>query len=154
MARAAGTGQYSGQMAQRCILTPNAVTVLEQRYLARNERGDVTERPADLFRRVAGAVASAETAYGLSAGAAETIRDEFLRIMMDGKFMPNSPTLMNAGRGHPTLARAALTGVRPRGARLQTRGVRPLSFSHGLAAGGAAFERSQGGIPRRKPFVV
>lgn len=79
-------------------LTPNAEAVLRSRYLRKNAEGEVIETALDLFTRVADTVASAERAFGLSDGAVETIRDEFLAMMLEGRFMPNSPTLMNAGR--------------------------------------------------------
>ena len=85
-------------------ITPNALAVLRARYLKKNERGEVAETPEELFRRVADAIAAAESRYGLSSGAVETIRDEFYRMMVTGQFMPNSPTLMNAGRASGLLS--------------------------------------------------
>jgi len=79
-------------------LSANALAVLKSRYLKKNEKGEVVEKPHDLFRRVADAVAAAEREYGLSDGAVETIRDEFFSLMAETRFLPNSPTLMNAGR--------------------------------------------------------
>jgi ribonucleoside-diphosphate reductase alpha chain len=73
------------------MLTDNAIEILKDRYLARNESGEVAETPAQLFRRVARAVSRAEE------------RDRplwekrFFRLMERGDFLPNSPTLMNAG---------------------------------------------------------
>jgi len=81
-----------------CALSANAEEVLNARYLKKNEKGEVVERPQDLFRRVASAVAGAEESYGLSGGAVETVRGAFYRMMVERQFMPNSPTLMNAGR--------------------------------------------------------
>jgi ribonucleoside-diphosphate reductase alpha chain len=74
-------------------LSPNALTVLRQRYLGKNQRGVVVESPADMFRRVADDIASAEPLArrrGLSR--------QFYEIMASLTFLPNSPTLMNAGR--------------------------------------------------------
>ncbi|MBI5478367.1 MAG: adenosylcobalamin-dependent ribonucleoside-diphosphate reductase [Deltaproteobacteria bacterium] len=76
-------------------LTLNALTVLERRYLRKDARGRVDERPVDLFRRVARAVAAADSRYGRDRDVAEA---EFYRLMTRLEFMPNSPTLMNAGR--------------------------------------------------------
>lgn len=79
-------------------LTDNARRVLEARYLARDANGKVVETPEQLFRRVADAVAEAERKYG---GDTETVKrwsDEFYRLMTSLEFLPNSPTLMNAGR--------------------------------------------------------
>lgn len=94
MSQTAVTPERKGALA----LTENARTVLSSRYLKKDEEGVPVETPEELFMRVAESVAGAETRYGLSLRAAETVRDEFYRIMAEGKFMPNSPTLMNAGR--------------------------------------------------------
>jgi len=79
-------------------LSANAITVLEDRYLLRDDDGQVTETPAELFRRVAGAVVAAETTWGASDEECQRIEGKFYRLMADGLFLPNSPTLMNAGR--------------------------------------------------------
>jgi ribonucleoside-diphosphate reductase alpha chain len=79
-------------------LSPNAVTVLEKRYLVKDETGKPVERAEDLFSRVARTVAEPDRRYGASEGAVETLADTFYGIMADRLFMPNSPTLMNAGR--------------------------------------------------------
>ena len=79
-------------------LSPNAVTVLEKRYLVRDESGRPVETPAELFLRVARTVAEPDRQYGASAGAVETLTEAFYELMARRQFMPNSPTLMNAGR--------------------------------------------------------
>jgi len=79
-------------------LSKNARTVLEKRYLVRDAAGAPTETPEDLFWRVATVVAEADRMYGASEGAVETVAEEFYRLMVDRRFEPNSPTLMNAGR--------------------------------------------------------
>jgi len=78
-------------------LTRNAITVLERRYLKRDQEGKVLETPADLFLRVAGTISAADRVFDSQA---ETTRlaDTFYRMMANLEFMPNSPTLMNAGR--------------------------------------------------------
>ena len=78
-------------------LSPNAVTVLERRYLKRNEEGKVLENPQDMFRRVAATIASAEEKLNTGVDSS-ALADEFYRMMTSLEFMPNSPTLMNAGR--------------------------------------------------------
>src|SRR2546421_6433231 len=78
--------------------SPNARTVLEKRYLVKNEKGQPVEQPEDLFWRVATVVAEADRRYGASDGAVETVAEEFYRLMTESRFVPNSPTLMNAGR--------------------------------------------------------
>ena len=80
-------------------LSDNARHVLERRYLLRDESGAVLERPEGLFRRVARAVAAAEPEAG-RARAAEAFEGRMARL----EFLPNSPTLMNAGRPHGQLA--------------------------------------------------
>ncbi len=77
-------------------LTVNALEVLRRRYLLRDEMGEVIETPAQMFRRVARAIAAADKAYGDDP---ERSEGEFYRLMGDLVFMPNSPTLFNAGTG-------------------------------------------------------
>ncbi|MBM3472405.1 MAG: vitamin B12-dependent ribonucleotide reductase [Armatimonadetes bacterium] len=79
-------------------LSDNALTVLERRYLVRDEEGQPLETPADMFARVAGNIAQADRYYGATETEVETRTDEFLELMLSRDFMPNSPTLMNAGR--------------------------------------------------------
>src|SRR5438093_12919053 len=79
-------------------LPPNARTVLEKRYLVKNEKGQPVEQPEDLFWRVATVVAEADKRYGASEGAVTTVAEEFYFLMTQRRFIPNSPTLMNAGR--------------------------------------------------------
>ncbi len=79
-------------------LSANAITVLEKRYLVKDETGKPTERPEDLFWRVARTIAESERRYGASVGATEALAEAFYGIMAQRLFMPNSPTLMNAGR--------------------------------------------------------
>jgi ribonucleoside-diphosphate reductase alpha chain len=77
-------------------LSPNALTVLQKRYLRKDEDGQPIETPADLFRRVARAVAAADQLYTLRTDSADTA-EAFYRLMANLEFLPNSPTLMNAG---------------------------------------------------------
>ncbi|MBI2860727.1 MAG: adenosylcobalamin-dependent ribonucleoside-diphosphate reductase [Chloroflexi bacterium] len=77
-------------------LTVNAIKVLERRYLVKDEEGNVVETPAGLFRRVARAVARAELAFDPAADVA-TWEERFFRAIGNLEFMPNTPTLMNAG---------------------------------------------------------
>jgi len=79
-------------------LTQNALKVLEKRYLKRNEEGRVVETPEELFTRVARHVASADGAYGKSEAEIKRLEHEFYDLMTSLWFLPNSPTLMNAGR--------------------------------------------------------
>ena len=77
-------------------LSPNALTVLEKRYLKKDQNGQVIETPEEMFRRVAGAIAQAERAYDPDADV-ESTTEEFYHLMASLDFLPNSPTLMNAG---------------------------------------------------------
>jgi ribonucleoside-diphosphate reductase alpha chain len=79
-------------------LSPNAITVLEKRYLLKDETGAPVEKPADLFWRVANTVAVADRHYGASDAAVNTVAGDFFSLMAERLFVPNSPTLMNAGR--------------------------------------------------------
>jgi ribonucleoside-diphosphate reductase alpha chain len=78
-------------------LTDNALQVLRARYLAR-EHGVVVETPEQLFRRVARHVAAVESRFGASAVEVDATAAAFERMISELEFVPNSPTLMNAGR--------------------------------------------------------
>ena len=78
-------------------LTQNALVVLAKRYLIRDEKGDPIERPEDMFRRVARTVAAADLLYDPKADLA-ALEEKFYQMMTRLDFLPNSPTLMNAGR--------------------------------------------------------
>ncbi len=78
-------------------LTDNALQVLEKRYLKKDKQGKVIEKPEELFRRVAKAIAAAELIYDSKADVTAR-EEEFYQAMISLDFLPNSPTLMNAGR--------------------------------------------------------
>jgi len=78
-------------------LSENAVRVLERRYLKKDAHGEVIEKPEEMFRRVAQTIASAELIYDSKADV-KGREEEFYRLMANLEFLPNSPTLMNAGR--------------------------------------------------------
>lgn len=78
-------------------LTENALRVLDKRILARDHQGRVIETPEDMFRRVARSVSEANLQYGTPADA-DAAEEAFFEIMSGLEFLPNSPTLMNAGR--------------------------------------------------------
>jgi len=80
------------------ILTQNAIQVLKKRYLKKDGKGRVIETPEEIFRRVASTIASADKNYGRSLVQISETEKEFFNIMTRLEFMPNSPTLMNAGR--------------------------------------------------------
>ena len=78
-------------------LSSNALVVLARRYLRKDEEGKVMETPEEMFRRVAVTVAQADLAYDPSADV-KALEESFYSLITSLKFIPNSPTLMNAGR--------------------------------------------------------
>lgn len=83
-----------GKSGSSLNFSTNALKVLKKRYLLKDENGEVIETPEDLLRRVARGVAAAEENYG---GNKHEMEEKFFSMMKDLKFLPNSPTLMNAG---------------------------------------------------------
>src|SRR3990167_10943395 len=79
-------------------LSKNAEVVLKTRYLKKNEKQEVTERPEDLFGRVASTLAEIEKNWDTPQEKIEEFETKFYNMMATGDYMPNSPTLMNAGR--------------------------------------------------------
>lgn len=85
-------------VGKKIELTENSLAVLRRRYLAKDEQGQVKESPEELFWRVAKAVAEPDKNYGASIEDLEATQLVFYDMMATLDFMPNSPTLMNAGR--------------------------------------------------------
>jgi len=85
------------QLASGINLTENALRVLERRYLKKDKQGQVIETAEEMFRRVAQAIASAELTHDPEADV-KAREEEFYQLMANLEFLPNSPTLMNAGR--------------------------------------------------------
>ncbi|MDP3910984.1 MAG: vitamin B12-dependent ribonucleotide reductase [Gemmatimonadales bacterium] len=79
-------------------LNANALTVLERRYLVKDDQGKPVETPPDLLWRVARTIAAPDRTYGASDRAVESLAETFFDLMATRVWMPNSPTLMNAGR--------------------------------------------------------
>src|SRR6059036_3776583 len=79
--------------------TEPALRVLRERYLLRKD-GEVIETPEEMCWRVALSIAAGEARYGRSRVAVREIAAAFYEVMVDGDFLPNSPTLMNAGKGN------------------------------------------------------
>ncbi len=77
-------------------LSENAIKVLEKRYLKRDKNGNCIETPADMFKRVADTIAAADIKFGKAQ--TKELSDRFYDAITNKYFMPNSPTLMNAGR--------------------------------------------------------
>lgn len=80
------------------MFSKNALKVLEKRYLLRDDKGDLVENADSLFRRVAVAVATAETHFGADQAEVNAVEASFYEAMIEHRFVPNSPTLMNAGK--------------------------------------------------------
>lgn len=79
-------------------LSENSIKVLEKRYLKRDKEGNCIETPADMFKRVASSIAQADSQYGKSEQEVNELTKKFYDAITNRYFMPNSPTLMNAGR--------------------------------------------------------
>src|SRR2546428_5913384 len=85
-------------------ISPNAVRVLKKRYLAKDENGKVFETPEGMFRRVAHNLVQADALYGATPEAVRATEEELYAVTAGLDFLPNSPTLMNAGRPLQQLA--------------------------------------------------
>ena len=79
-------------------LTPNAIKVLERRYLRKDQEGRLIETPEQMFTRVASAIAMADKQYGYSDENIKMLQEAFFKMMVNLEFLPNSPCLMNAGK--------------------------------------------------------
>lgn len=95
MGRAAGNIPH---LKKEINLSTNAKKVLEKRYLQRDVEGNPTESPAEMFWRVAVNIAGAEALFGAADKQVDATALQFFNMMADLDFLPNSPTLMNAGR--------------------------------------------------------
>lgn len=78
-------------------LPENTLRVLERRYLQKDKEGNLVETPEEMFRRVAHNIALAEKRYGKEEKEVKEVEEEFYNLMSNFYFLPNSPTLMNAG---------------------------------------------------------
>jgi ribonucleoside-diphosphate reductase alpha chain len=78
-------------------LSENAKYILKQRYLKKDENRETIESPKQLFRRVAKAIAEVDLKYGKTKDEIKKEENDFLNMMLKFEFLPNSPTLMNAG---------------------------------------------------------
>ena len=91
-------------------LTENSRIVLEKRYLRKNSDGEIIETPEKMFERVASAIAEPENLYG-DTGDFSYWQGRFYEIMHTLEFVPNSPTIMNAGTGAGTLSACFVMGL-------------------------------------------
>ncbi|MDP6685827.1 MAG: ribonucleotide reductase N-terminal alpha domain-containing protein, partial [Candidatus Omnitrophota bacterium] len=79
-------------------ISENCLKVLERRYLKKDKDGKIVENPEEMFKRVANYIAQADKLYGANEEGLQKTEDCFYNIMTNFEFMPNSPTLMNAGK--------------------------------------------------------
>src|SRR5439155_18801511 len=93
-------------------LAENALRVLGKRYLKKDDRGRVIETPKELFARVAWNLAQAERNYGAGEAQVEETARRFYRMVANLEFLPNSPTLMNAGLELQQLSACFAAGTR------------------------------------------
>ncbi|MSQ35183.1 MAG: adenosylcobalamin-dependent ribonucleoside-diphosphate reductase [Dehalococcoidia bacterium] len=99
------TGSKPADAFKPAEITDNSLVVLKKRYLQKNDKGDLAETPEGMFRRVADALAEPDgRKYGRSPAQVRSVADEFYRAMASLEYLPNSPTLMNAGTGAGTLS--------------------------------------------------
>ena len=94
--QAAGIAEKFNKRSQE--LTENSQVVLQRRYLSKDREGNVLEDPEGMFRRVANNLSQADLNYGGTEEERQKTEDEFYDVMRCLEFLPNSPTLMNAGR--------------------------------------------------------
>lgn len=85
-------------MQKKLIFSPNALVVLKKRYLKKNEKGETIETPLQLVERVSNAIVSVERRYGVPKEKIDEIKNKFFEMIAKLEFIPNSPTLMNAGK--------------------------------------------------------
>ena len=81
---------------EKLKLPLNTIEVLKRRYLLKDNNRNIIEEPSELFRRVAHNIAKAETSYGSDVSLPQ-VEEQFYFMMKNLEFLPNSPTLMNAG---------------------------------------------------------
>ncbi len=84
------------QIEEEPKLTVNSLEILRNRYLLRNDEGEIVETPSQMFRRIARAIAKVDEEYGEDSKRTE---EEFYTTMSRLEFLPNSPTIFNAGTG-------------------------------------------------------
>lgn len=94
-------GDYEFEPAE---IAPNALRVLKKRYLLKNVSDEVIEDVQQMWRRVADAVAEGDRRHGANSQRIERTAEEFYRLMASLDFLPNSPTIMNAGTDQGTLS--------------------------------------------------
>lgn len=82
---------------ENLYFSPQALRILERRYLLKDEQGNLAENPQQMIARVAKNIAHADTFYGIETEQVKETEEKFYQAMANLRFLPNSPTLMNAG---------------------------------------------------------
>lgn len=137
------------EYTQSLSFSPNSVSLLQKRYLVKDEKGNIQETPKDLFTRVAVNIAYADFNYGLNESQVYNTAKEFYEIMAKKDFMPNSPTLMNAGRSMQQLAACFVVPIEDNMDSI-LQGMKDAGMIH-KSGGGTGFSFSR---PRRKNAYV
>jgi len=97
-------GTTSTEEFTPAVISDNARVVLDKRYLQKNDSGEIIESPEGMFRRVAKALAAPEFKYEKTPSEVAAIEERFFEMMASLEYLPNSPTMMNAGTGAGTLS--------------------------------------------------
>jgi len=97
-------GTTSTEEFTPAVISDNARVVLDKRYLQKNDSGEIIESPEGMFRRVAKALAAPEFKYEKTPSEVAAIEESFFEMMASLEYLPNSPTMMNAGTGAGTLS--------------------------------------------------
>lgn len=97
-------GTTSAEEFTPAVISDNARVVLDKRYLQKNDDGEIIETPEGMFRRVAKALAAPEFKYEKTPSEVAEIEESFFKMMASLEYLPNSPTMMNAGTGAGTLS--------------------------------------------------
>jgi ribonucleoside-diphosphate reductase alpha chain len=97
-------GTNSTEEFTPAVISDNASVVLEKRYLQKDESGEIIETADGMFRRVAKALAAPEFKYEKTPEEVAAIEESFYQMMASLEYLPNSPTMMNAGTGAGTLS--------------------------------------------------
>ena len=136
-------------------LTDNARIVLGKRYLKKDANGEPIEEPEVMFWRVARTIAAVDADYGASESGVDEVARQFYDLMINGKFEPNSPTLMNAGRPLGQLSACFVLPVEDAISNGQN-GIydtlRSMALVHQSGGGtGFSFSRPADAVPARIP---
>ena len=133
------------------VINPNAEKVLSKRYYRKDENGQCVEDATGLFWRVASSIAAEEAKYEQSPWKPDALARAFYDMMTDWRFLPNSPTLMNAGSGWPAFGLLRTPRRRLHRRNFRRRKIRrhdpQVRRRHGLLLFPSAAQE----LPRRRP---